>query len=270
VLAFVVLPYRILRRRAADAEGSALSEPKKLRGRWIGSAVAAVARRRRVVLPIVLITWVAAIAVAVQIEARFDVKDYFWGDTDFVVGLDKLDEQIGQQGGEPADIYLEGLLGAATVATFWSNRSAAGATGVKQANAQVRTRGRRIGFVAWITVISVFSLGVFVVGIYSISVSWEVSGLGQAAGMAVMITYFARSHTRCQLGDTKAERQPTDRLADTPGHHRRSRGNHNSHHRHSHHPLITTAAHNGTHVPLGLSWTKLRSACGSESGISRL
>jgi predicted RND superfamily exporter protein len=107
LLAFVILPYSIVRRQAADAEDPALSKPGKLRGRWIGRSVAAVARWRRVILPIVLITWVAAIVVALQIEARFDVQDFFAADTDFVIGLDKLDEHIGQQGGEPADIYVE-------------------------------------------------------------------------------------------------------------------------------------------------------------------
>jgi hypothetical protein len=83
------------------------------------------------------------------------------------------------------------LLGAATAATLRSNRSPAGATAVKQANAQVRTRGRKIGFAAWLTVISVFSMGVFVIGIYSISVSWGLSGLGQVSGATVMVAYFA-------------------------------------------------------------------------------
>lgn len=107
LLAFVGLPYLIVRRRHLGTEGTGASSPNKLRGRAIGRAAAAVARQRKVVLPIVLITWVAAIAVAVRIEPRFDVKDFFSADTDFVVGLDKLDEHVGQQGGEPADIYIE-------------------------------------------------------------------------------------------------------------------------------------------------------------------
>lgn len=82
------------------------------------------------------------------------------------------------------------LLGAATAATLWSNRSAAGVTAAEKSTAPVRSRGRTIGFAAWITVISLLGLGVFVIGIYSISVSWGLSGLGQVSGMAVMIGYF--------------------------------------------------------------------------------
>jgi predicted RND superfamily exporter protein len=105
VLAAIVGPYVFIRRRRIeDAESVA---PAQLRGTLIGRAVAAVARRRAVVLPVVLVTWVAAITLAIQIEPRFDVKDFFAADTDFVVGLDKLDEHVGQQGGEPADIYIE-------------------------------------------------------------------------------------------------------------------------------------------------------------------
>lgn len=107
VLLFVGLPYLIVSRRRRETDDTAASRPQKLRGRAIGKAAAAVARRRSVVLPVVLITWVAAIVMAVRIEPRFDVKDFFSADTDFVVGLDKLDEHVGQQGGEPADIYVE-------------------------------------------------------------------------------------------------------------------------------------------------------------------
>ncbi len=108
LLAFLAFPFAVARRRRAPEAD--LATPSRLRGRLIGKGAAAVARRRMVVLPALFLLWAAAILVAVQIEPRFDVKDFFAADADFVVSLDKLDEHVGQQGGEPADIYVEGNL----------------------------------------------------------------------------------------------------------------------------------------------------------------
>jgi predicted RND superfamily exporter protein len=47
---------------------------------------------------------------ALKVEANFDVKDFFASTTDFVVALDKFDRYVGQQGGEPAVVYVEGRL----------------------------------------------------------------------------------------------------------------------------------------------------------------
>ena len=59
---------------------------------------------------------------AFQLEGSFDVKDFFKSDSDFVVGLDKLDIHLGESGGEPAIIYIEGDLTApsalATISRF--------------------------------------------------------------------------------------------------------------------------------------------------------
>ena len=44
---------------------------------------------------------------AFQLEARFDVKDFFKGNSDFVVGMDKLDVHVAKSGGEPAIIYTQ-------------------------------------------------------------------------------------------------------------------------------------------------------------------
>ena len=104
-LAFVVVPYLVAGRKP-QPEGTPAAPPQ-LRGAAIGRAAAAIARRRKVVLPVVFASLVAAAVVAFQIEPRFDVKDFFAADTDFVVSLDKLDEHVGQQGGEPAAVYVE-------------------------------------------------------------------------------------------------------------------------------------------------------------------
>jgi uncharacterized protein len=81
-------------------------------GTGLGRLVAAVAARRRVVLPAVTALSLAAAVYAVQVPASFDVEDFFAQDTDFVVGLDKLDEHIGDQGGEEAVVLATGDLAA--------------------------------------------------------------------------------------------------------------------------------------------------------------
>ena len=74
---------------------------------WI---VAGLSRKRLVVLPIVAIVTVAAVLTALRLEARLDVKDFFDSNSDFVVGLDKLDYHVGETQGEPGIIYIEGDL----------------------------------------------------------------------------------------------------------------------------------------------------------------
>ena len=62
-----------------------------------------------VVLSAVLLTLFAGYY-ALKLEPSFDVKDFFDPNSDFVVGLDKLDEYYYESAGEPAEIYFEGLL----------------------------------------------------------------------------------------------------------------------------------------------------------------
>ena len=56
--------------------------------------------------------FVTAVALvgAFQLEATFDVKDFFDSSSDFVIGLDKVDEHLGVRGGEPAAVLIEGDL----------------------------------------------------------------------------------------------------------------------------------------------------------------
>jgi len=76
----------------------------------IGRIVAGLARRPVPVLGIAAVVTVVAAVYAVQVPAEFDVEDFFSSDTDFVVGLDQLDVHVGDRGGEPAIIYVEGDL----------------------------------------------------------------------------------------------------------------------------------------------------------------
>jgi len=109
LILFIVAPYLIGRRRAPAAKDTAGPMPGVGSPR-IGRLIVSVARRRAVVIPVVAAGTAVAAFFAFQIEARFDVADFFAGDTDFVVGLDKLDVHAGERGGEPAAIYIEGNL----------------------------------------------------------------------------------------------------------------------------------------------------------------
>ncbi len=102
------------REKAADGAASSGSS-SQAHGASVGRSflagpVVALARWRLVVLPLVALITVAATYYAFRLEATFDVKDLFKKDSDFVVGLDKVDEHVGQAGGESAIIYIEGDL----------------------------------------------------------------------------------------------------------------------------------------------------------------
>ncbi len=82
------------------SSGDRLAEPM---GRWI----AAVATRPVVVVVVAALLTAGATVLALQVPTRFDVEDYFSADSDFVVGLDLLDEHVGSRDGEPAQLYVE-------------------------------------------------------------------------------------------------------------------------------------------------------------------
>ncbi len=77
----------------------------------LAAAVVLLARRRVLVLPAVAVLTIVSTYLAVQLEAKLDVKDFFISDSDLVVGLDKLDQHtLPTYSGEPAVIYIEGDL----------------------------------------------------------------------------------------------------------------------------------------------------------------
>ena len=75
--------------------------------RMTGRLVRFAGVRRWLVLPVVAIVTVFAAFFAVQVPASFDVEDFFDQETDFVVSLSKVDEHIGDQGGETAEVFVE-------------------------------------------------------------------------------------------------------------------------------------------------------------------
>lgn len=114
LLVGLVVPVALQRRKLTDgqvavgtvdvtAETSAFSAP-------LGRLIAGVASRPAVVLPLAVVVSVVAAVFAARVPAEFDVDDFFAADTDFVVGLNQLDVHVGDRGGEPAILYVEGDL----------------------------------------------------------------------------------------------------------------------------------------------------------------
>lgn len=75
----------------------------------IAGVVSALARAPWLVIPLVALGTALTTYLAFQLEPGFDPKDFFDADSEFVVGLDKLDEYIAPSlSGEPAIIYVRG------------------------------------------------------------------------------------------------------------------------------------------------------------------
>jgi predicted RND superfamily exporter protein len=79
--------------------------------RAISSLVTMLARAPWVALPLVTIGTGLTTWLAFQLEPQFDTKEFLDADSEFVLGLDKLDEYIAPSlSGEPAIIYVRGDL----------------------------------------------------------------------------------------------------------------------------------------------------------------
>ncbi|MFC2017983.1 RND family transporter, partial [Chloroflexota bacterium] len=87
-----------------DAPGSGAGDG------WFVTTVAAMARYRLLVLLAITGITAASVVFATRLEATFDAKDFFDSGSDFVISLDKLDEHIGESGGEPGIVYVKGNL----------------------------------------------------------------------------------------------------------------------------------------------------------------
>ena len=77
----------------------------------IDRAVVTLAKLPRLVLLLVALITALSTYLAFQLDPKFDIKDFFDPDSDFVTGLDKLDEYTAPAlAGEPATIYIQGDL----------------------------------------------------------------------------------------------------------------------------------------------------------------
>lgn len=104
LLIVLVLPWLIMRR------GRGVVHMSKEKRRWagrLGELVAGVASRPVLTLSVVGMVTCGALWSAMQLSVTFDVKDFFSSDSDFVIALDKTAEYLGDQGGEPATVYVE-------------------------------------------------------------------------------------------------------------------------------------------------------------------
>ncbi len=109
VCGVVIIPVLVQRRKVGTTVANiAIEEGETTFAKPIGRAIAAVAGRPFVVLPITTALTVVCAFYALQVPAEFDVEDFFSSDTDFVQGLEQLDTHVGDRGGEPALIYIEG------------------------------------------------------------------------------------------------------------------------------------------------------------------
>jgi len=103
--------YRFSKKAGKNENAPDLSRPKKRSfGKILGRIVIGIARKRAVVLPVILVISILAGYFAFQLEAELDAKEFFSPESDFVVSLDKLDQHLGEKGGEPAIFYIKGDL----------------------------------------------------------------------------------------------------------------------------------------------------------------
>ena len=95
-----------------DARRETGKDSRPGRALSVERAVAGLAGRRLAVLPVAVAVTAAALVFATRLEAQLDARDFFVNDSDFVVGLDKFDQHLGANQGEPGIIYMEGDLSA--------------------------------------------------------------------------------------------------------------------------------------------------------------
>ncbi len=115
ILGVVVAPALLLRRMnpSIHQDSGNLPSPNpftQAADRWVSTIVTTLGRMKYLVILVALATTIMAGILAFRLEPRFDVKDFFARNSDLVVSLDKLDQHVGELGGEPATLYIEGDL----------------------------------------------------------------------------------------------------------------------------------------------------------------
>ncbi len=111
VVAFVSLPLAVgLRRRRPLPERNPAPRTRAAPRGPVPALVIALARRPLRTLAVTFAITAGSLVLASQLEATLDVKDFFISDSDFVVGLDKIDEHVAERSGEGGTIYIRGDL----------------------------------------------------------------------------------------------------------------------------------------------------------------
>ena len=89
-----------------DADKLKEAHPSYGRIAWV---VVELARVPWAVVPLAAVVTAGAVYLSLQLEPKLDIKDFFDADSDFAVGVDKLEEHTSETvAGEPAVIYVEG------------------------------------------------------------------------------------------------------------------------------------------------------------------
>ena len=108
---FIGIPLLVTKRDGVPSdESSKFHKKRPLIERLLPKIVLVLAEYKYFTLLLTLIVTALSIFTALKLEATFDVKDFFENDSDFVVGLDKLDEHVGDRSGEGGIVYIRGDL----------------------------------------------------------------------------------------------------------------------------------------------------------------
>jgi len=112
---FLFVPMSMTRRRNARATGEGRPMTDEVKGaghgfKAAGTVVHFVARWRVFTLPAVAILAVLGLYGASQVQTAFELSDFFSSRTDFIQGLERLEDHYGSAFGGSAYIYLEGDL----------------------------------------------------------------------------------------------------------------------------------------------------------------
>ena len=117
ILGSLVIPVLFVRRRNRGLEpeqdllqSTADTQEQVTKTSWLVPVVTSLARFRILVLLIIAGVTAVSVLFALRLNPELDVKDFFDSSSDFVVGLDKLDEHIAERSGEPGIIYFRGEL----------------------------------------------------------------------------------------------------------------------------------------------------------------
>ncbi len=93
-----------------DLDGDAHKNTDLLSKSPIETLVSAAAAHSKIILMAVALLTVISVFFALKLEPIFDVKDFFDSGSEMVIGLDKLDEHVGDTGGERGVVYVIGDL----------------------------------------------------------------------------------------------------------------------------------------------------------------
>ena len=117
MLIFVVLPVIYLKIKSKthgnlpiDQEILAIDHDKSYLTNIVEKLVLLSAKNPIWVIALTVFVTSVSIFLALKLEPTFDVKDFFDAKSEFVIGLDKLEEHLGDTGGEPGVAYIRGDL----------------------------------------------------------------------------------------------------------------------------------------------------------------